>query len=99
MKQAGLVPGLASSAAVTFIPVLHEKGQPGTPFLYIDWKKCARAVCYPLPCFSLGSFAMPPGKREYLENFHPGSLHHSSVGSQLTGLVRLSYNRKPDFCC
>ena len=39
--------------------------------------KCAWTVCtYPLSCFSLGAFAGPPGKRDYLENFHPGSQHH-----------------------
>ena len=47
-------------------------------FLYRDWKQCAWAVCYPLSCLSLGSFAGPPGKRDYLENFHAGSRHHNT---------------------
>ena len=34
-------------------------------------------MCHPLSCFSLGSFAVPPEKRDYLENFHPGSGHHN----------------------
>ena len=56
------------------ILVLHEK----QPFLDRDWKQCARAVCYPLSCFSISSFAGPPEKRDYLENFHPRSRHHST---------------------
>ena len=51
-------------------------------------EQCAWTDYYPLFCFSLGSFAGPPGKLDYLKNFHPGS--------QLTGLARLSYNRKVD---
>ena len=51
-------------------------------------EQCAWTEYYPLSCFSLGSFAGPPGKLDYLENFHPDS--------QLTGLARLSYNRKVD---
>ena len=31
-----------------------------------------------LSCFSLCSLARPPGKRDYLENLHPGSLHHNT---------------------
>ena len=50
-------------------------------------------VCYPLSCFLMGSFAGPPGKRDYLENVHQGSQHYKR-GSQLTGLARLSCNRK-----
>ena len=41
-------------------------------------KQYAWTVCYPLSCFSLGSFAGPPGKRDYLENFHPWSRHHNT---------------------
>ena len=44
---------LGSSFPPPLILVLHEK----QPFLYRDWKQCARAVCYPLSCFSLSSFA------------------------------------------
>ena len=53
--------------------------------------------CYPLSCFSLGSFTGPPGKRDYSENFQSGSWHHNT--GIPTGLARLSYNRKVDFCC
>ena len=53
---------------------------------------------YPLSCFSFGLFAGLPGKRDYWENLHTGSRHHNT-GSQLTGLARLSYNRKVNFCC
>ena len=76
------------------ILVLHEK----PPFLDRDWKQCARAVCYPLSCFSLSSFAGPPEKRDYLKI----STRDSGItvlGSQLTGLARLLYNHKVDFCC
>ena len=62
-------------------------------------KQCAWTVCYPLSCFSLGSFAGPPGKRDYLENDHQGTRYHKVQGFQLTGLAGLSYNRKVDFCC
>ena len=43
------------------------------PFLYRDWKRLAWAVCYQLSCFSPGSFPRLPSKRDYLENFQPGS--------------------------
>ena len=59
---------LGSSFPPPLILVLHEK----PPFLYRDWKQYARAVCYPLSCFSLSSFSGPPEKPDYLENFHPG---------------------------
>ena len=45
---------------------------------YEPGKQCPWTVCYPLSCFSLGSFPGPPGKRDYLENFHPGSRHHNT---------------------
>ena len=41
-------------------------------------KQYAKTVCYPLSCFSLGSFAGPPCKRDYLENFHLRSPHHNN---------------------
>ena len=63
MSRAGLVVLLAFSVEATFIPVFHEKSQP---------------LCYPLSCFSLGSFARPSGKRGYMENFHPGSWNHNT---------------------
>ena len=31
-----------------------------------------------MSCFSLGSFAGQPGKRDYVENFHPGFRHHNT---------------------
>ena len=70
-------------------------------FFYRDWKQCAWAVCYPLSCFSLGSFAGSLGKRDYLENFHPGSRHHNTgIPANRSGwLARLSYNGKVDFYC
>jgi len=63
-------------------------------------KQCAWTVCYPLSCFFFYCFAWPPGKRDYLENFHPGSWHHNTgIPANKSGwLVRLSYNRKVDFC-
>ena len=65
------------------------------PFLlYRDWTHCAWAVCYPLSGFSLGSFGGPPGKRDYYRD--PGI---TILGSQLTGLARLSHNCKVDFWC
>ena len=36
-----------------------------------------------MSCFSLGSFAGQPGKRDYVENFHPGFRHHN------TGILHL----------
>ena len=59
------------------------------PFLlYRDWTHCAWAVCYPLSCFSLASFAGPPGKSDYLENFHPRSRHHNTgIPANRAGLV------------
>ena len=41
-------------------------------------KQCARTVCYPLSHFSVGTFAGPPGKGDYLESFHPGSWQHKT---------------------
>ena len=41
-------------------------------------KQCAWTVCYLLSCFSLGSFAGPPGMRDYLENCHPGTRYHNT---------------------
>ena len=45
---------------------------------YEPGKQCAWTECDPLSCFSLGSFAGPPGKRDYSENFHAGSRHHNT---------------------
>ena len=56
--------------------------------LYRDWTQCAWAVCYPLSCFSLGSFAGSPDERDYLENFHPRSRHHNTgIPANLAGSV------------
>ena len=55
-----------------------SRASPGPPFLYKDWKKRAWAGCYPLSCFSLGSFAGLIGKHDYLENFQSGSRHHNT---------------------
>ena len=41
-------------------------------------KQCAWTVFYPLSCFLLGSFSGPPGKRNYLENCHPGTRYHNT---------------------
>ena len=41
---------------------------------------------YCMILFLVGSFARPPGKRDYLEKFNPGSRNHNTVGSQLTGV-------------
>ena len=78
-----------------------ERASQEPLFLYRAWKQCAWAVCYPLSCFSLGSFAGPPGKRDYLENFHLGSRHHNTgIPANRSGwLAQLSYNGKVDFCC
>ena len=46
--------------------------------LYRDWNQRAWALCYPLSCLLLCSFAGPPGRRDYLENLHPGSRHHNT---------------------
>ena len=63
------IPKLSRANCVTIqLTVRAWSHEPG--------KQCAWAVCYSLSCFSLGSFAGPPGKRDYLENFHPGSRHH-----------------------
>ena len=69
--------GLASSAEVTFIiPVLHEKGHPGVAIFIERLEAMRMSSVLPATSFSLGSFARPPGKRDYLKNFHPGSRHH-----------------------
>ena len=60
-------------------------------------KQCPWTVCYLLSCFSLDWLPWPPGKGDYSENFHPDA-GITILGSQLTGLARLSYNRKVDFC-
>ena len=41
-------------------------------------KQCAWTVCYSLSCFLLGSFSGPPGKRDFLENCHPGTRYHNT---------------------
>ena len=40
-------------------------------------------MCYPLSCFSLGSFAGPPGKHDYLENYNAG-IPANRAGSVVT---------------
>ena len=55
-----------------------DRTNPEQPFLYRDWKQCAWAVWYPMSCFSLGLFVGLPGKRDYSENFLPGSRHHNT---------------------
>ena len=52
-------------------------------------------------CFSLGSFACPPGCpasviTQKISTRDPGI---AILGSKLTRLARLSYSRKVDFCC
>ena len=72
----GNVCASSSSAEVTFIPIFVNQASPEPRFLLRDWKQCAWAVCYPLSCFSFGLFAELTGRRDYLENFQPGSRHH-----------------------
>ena len=50
-------------------------------------------------CYPLGSFSGPPEKRDYLENFHPGSWHHNTgiLANQAGSFV--IRNREVDFCC
>ena len=51
-------------------------------------KQYAWTMCYLLYCFSLGSFDGPPGKRDYLQNCHPGSRHHNTgIPSNQVGSV------------
>ena len=69
-----------------------DRASPAKPlFLYRDWKQYAWVVCYTLSRFSLGSD---------LRGF-PASVIPSTtiLWCQLTGLARLSCNRKADFCC
>ena len=61
-------------------------------------KQCPWTVCYLFSRFSLDWVPWLPGKGDYWENFHPDP-GITILGSQLTGLARLSYNRKVDFCC
>ena len=72
-----------------------NRASPEPPFLYRDWKQCAKAVCYPLSWFSIGSFTRPPGKHDNLENFQQdrGII---ILGSTLTRPAQLSCNRKVD---
>ena len=72
-----------------------NRSSPEPPFISRGLKQRAWAMCYPLACFSLGSFAGPPGQHDYLENFEPGP-GITVLGSQLTGPFRLSWNRKVD---
>ena len=66
-----------------------KRARPEPPFLYRDWKQCAWAVCYPLS-LSLASFVGPPSRRDYLENFHPGSrLHNTGMPASRAGSVLL----------
>ena len=61
---------------------------PPHPLILVLHEKPPWAVCYPLSCFSLSSFAGPPEKRDYLENFHPRSRHHSTgIPSNRAGSV------------
>ena len=51
-------------------------------------KQYSRTVYYPLYCFSLGPLAGPPGKSDYLENFHPGSpASHIGIPANPAGSV------------
>ena len=65
------IPKLSRASCVTIqLTVRAWSHEPG--------KQCAWTVCDPLSCFSFGSFAGPPGKRDYLDNFHHGSRHHNT---------------------
>ena len=65
------IPKLSRANCVTIqLSVRAWSHEPG--------KKCAWTVCYPLSCFTLLSFAGPPGKRDYLKNCHPGLRHHNT---------------------
>ena len=78
---------LLSSAELTFILVLHRLGQHGADIFI----RRLEAACYHLSCFSLaslvvGSFAGLPGKRDYFENFQPGSpASHTGIPANRAG--------------
>ena len=66
--RAQQIPKLSRANCVTIqLTVSHEPG-----------KQCAWSVSYPLYCFSLGSLAGPPSKRDYLESSHSRSRHHNT---------------------
>ena len=73
-----------------------NRASPEPPFLYRDWKQWAKAMCYPLPWFSIGSFTRPPGKHDNLENFQQDR-GITILGSKLTWPAQFSCNRKVDF--
>ena len=68
----------------------HSKGlitfEPG--------KQCAWTMCYPLSCFSIGWFAL---QAWLLGKFPPGKKGNTKLGSQITGLARLSHKCKSWF--
>ena len=70
--------GLAIPAEVTFIPVIHEKGQTGA-VIFIQRFEAIRMSSVLPAVLSLAWFIRrTPGNRDYLENFHPGSRHHNT---------------------
>ena len=93
--------GLASSNEVTFIAELHEKGLPAAANFYIEigsnahtGKQCFTRCPVSRLVHSLGRLASVITWK--ISTRDPGII---ILGSQLTGLAWLSYNRKVVFVC
>ena len=100
MSRAGPVVRLGSSAMVTFVSVFHEKGRARSHYIYyIEIGHNALEQC--VTRCPVSRWVRSPGRPTSVITWKistrdPGII---ILGSQLTGLARLSYNCKVDFCC
>ena len=89
---------LASSAEeVTLVPVLHGLDQPGAA-IFIERLQAMRMSSMICPVSGLVHLPGCPVSdiTWKISTWDPGI---TILASQLTGLARLSYNRRVDFCC